>query len=39
MCLSPNSAAGLPPKEVTIAEMLKEDDYVIAIIGKRHLGH
>lgn len=35
----PNSAGGLPPAEVTIAEVLKEQNYNTAAIGKWHLGH
>ena len=37
--LFPNSAAGLHPDEVTIAEMLKAAGYQTACIGKWHLGH
>ena len=37
--LFPNSAGGLPPSEVTIAEVLKQKDYKTAAIGKWHLGH
>jgi arylsulfatase A-like enzyme len=37
--ISPYSEHGLAPEEVTIAEMLKENDYETALIGKWHLGH
>lgn len=37
--LFPNSAEGLPPGEVTLAEALKQKDYATACIGKWHLGH
>jgi arylsulfatase A len=37
--LFPNSAAGLHPDEVTIAEMLQEAGYKTACVGKWHLGH
>jgi arylsulfatase A-like enzyme/acetyl esterase/lipase len=36
--LFPNSAGGLPPAEVTIAEALKGRGYATAHIGKWHLG-
>ena len=36
--LFPNSAGGLPPAEVTIAEALKPHGYATAHIGKWHLG-
>jgi arylsulfatase A-like enzyme len=35
----PTSTAGLPPSEVTIAELLKARGYATAAIGKWHLGH
>lgn len=35
----PNSAGGLPPGEITIAEVLKEKGYKTAAVGKWHLGH
>lgn len=35
----PNSASGLPLKEVTIAEILKTKGYATGLVGKWHLGH
>lgn len=35
----PESFTGMPPKEVTIAEILKTKNYTTGIIGKWHLGH
>lgn len=37
--LFPNSAGGLQPDELTIAEVLKGAGYATACIGKWHLGH
>lgn len=37
--LFPNSSGGLPQKEVTIAEVLKQKNYATAAVGKWHLGH
>ena len=37
--LFPDSAGGLPPGEVTIAEALKPRGYATACVGKWHLGH
>ncbi|QDT14007.1 sulfatase family protein [Alienimonas californiensis] len=37
--LFPDSAGGLPPGEVTIAEVLKPQGYATACVGKWHLGH
>jgi arylsulfatase A-like enzyme len=37
--LFPDSASGIPEKEITIAEALKEAGYATGCIGKWHLGH
>ncbi|MEO0454586.1 MAG: sulfatase [Verrucomicrobiota bacterium] len=37
--LFPRSKKGLPQSEVTIAEVLKENGYRTAMVGKWHLGH
>ncbi len=37
--LFPDSYGGLPPGEITIAEILKERGYATAAVGKWHLGH
>ena len=37
--LFPDSAGGLQPEEVTIAEVLKSRGYATACVGKWHLGH
>ena len=37
--LFPNSKAGLHPDEVTIADMLSDNGYATACVGKWHLGH
>lgn len=36
--LFPGNAEGLSPKEITVAEVLKEAGYATAIVGKWHLG-
>ena len=35
----PESFTGMPPSEVTIAEVLKQKNYATGIVGKWHLGH
>ena len=35
----PKSTNGLNPEEMTIAEVLKQEDYATACFGKWHLGH
>ena len=37
--LFPDSAGGIPQKEITIAEAMKTKGYTTACIGKWHLGH
>ncbi|UBM59919.1 sulfatase [Marinilongibacter aquaticus] len=37
--LFPDSKGGIQPKELTIAEMLKTENYSTACVGKWHLGH
>lgn len=37
--LFPNSGGGLPPEEMTLADLLKQKDYATGVFGKWHLGH
>ena len=37
--LFPDSTGGLPDPEITIAEVLREQGYATACVGKWHLGH
>ncbi|MHA8059184.1 sulfatase family protein [Aquirufa nivalisilvae] len=37
--LFPDSKGGLPESELTIAEILKDNNYQTALVGKWHLGH
>lgn len=37
--LFPDSPGGLPPGEITIAEVLRDHGYATAAVGKWHLGH
>lgn len=39
MVLFPNSPGGIHPDEITIPEMLKDQGYATAMVGKWHLGH
>ena len=37
--LFPDSAGGLPDRELTLAELMKSQGYATACVGKWHLGH
>lgn len=37
--LFPDSGGGLPPDEITLAELLKQKNYATGLFGKWHLGH